>query len=111
LTVQGDWPDDVNDLALMPRSNGLEGATPALIVEINDFSWLITNLNWPTAPHESRRNCRSCCHTIELANRVSIEVRPCNFKTLRGPTYIAIMADEVAFWFKFYRLGRRRDEH
>ena len=40
LTVQGDWPDDVNDLTLMPRSNGLEGATPALIVEINDFSWL-----------------------------------------------------------------------
>jgi len=37
--------------------------------------------------------------TIELANRVSIEVRPCNFKTLRGPTYIAIVADEVAFWF------------
>jgi hypothetical protein len=27
--------------------------------------------------------------TIELANRVSIEVRPCNFKTLRGPTYIS----------------------
>jgi hypothetical protein len=37
--------------------------------------------------------------TIELANRVSIEVRPCNFKTLRGPTYIAIVGDEVAFWF------------
>ena len=26
-------------------------------------------------------------------------MRPCNFKTLRGPTYIAIIADEVAFWF------------
>jgi hypothetical protein len=37
--------------------------------------------------------------TITLANRVSIEVRPCNFKTLRGPTYVAIVADEVAFWF------------
>jgi hypothetical protein len=37
--------------------------------------------------------------TIELTNRVSIEVRPCNFKTLRGPTYIAIVGDEVAFWF------------
>jgi hypothetical protein len=37
--------------------------------------------------------------TIELANRVHIEVRPCNFKTLRGPTYIAIVGDEVAFWF------------
>jgi hypothetical protein len=32
LTVQGDWPGDVNDRALMPRSNGLEGAIPALTV-------------------------------------------------------------------------------
>src|SRR6516165_2897665 len=37
--------------------------------------------------------------SIELSNRITIEVRPCNFKTLRGPTYIAIVADEVAFWF------------
>ena len=36
--------------------------------------------------------------TIELANRVNIEVRPCNHKTLRGPTYICIIADEVAHW-------------
>ena len=37
--------------------------------------------------------------SIELSNRITIEVRPCNFKTLRGPTYVAIVADEVAFWF------------
>jgi hypothetical protein len=37
--------------------------------------------------------------TIELANHVSIEVRPCNFKTLRGPSYIAVVGDETAFWF------------
>jgi hypothetical protein len=34
LTVQGDWPDDVNDLALMPRSNGLAGVNPALVVSV-----------------------------------------------------------------------------
>ena len=28
----GGWPDDPNDLALMPRSNGLGGAIPALTV-------------------------------------------------------------------------------
>jgi hypothetical protein len=30
--------------------------------------------------------------TIELKNGVSIEVRPANYKTLRGPTYVASSA-------------------
>jgi hypothetical protein len=37
--------------------------------------------------------------TIELSNGISIEVRPANYRTLRGPTYVAIIADEVAMWF------------
>jgi hypothetical protein len=37
--------------------------------------------------------------TLELSNRITVEVRPCNFRTLRGPTYVAIVADEVAHWF------------
>jgi hypothetical protein len=37
-------------------------------------------------------------HAIELSNRISIEVRPCDFRTLRGPSYVAIVGDEVAFW-------------
>jgi hypothetical protein len=36
---------------------------------------------------------------IELSNGLTIEVRPCNYKSLRGPTYIAALADEAAFWF------------
>jgi hypothetical protein len=36
---------------------------------------------------------------IELKNRIRIEVRPASFKKLRGPTYIAIIADELAFWY------------
>jgi hypothetical protein len=36
---------------------------------------------------------------IELSNCISIEVRPCNYKTLRGPTYIAVVADELAHWY------------
>jgi hypothetical protein len=36
---------------------------------------------------------------IELTNGISIEVRPANSKTLRGPTYISITCDEIAFWF------------
>jgi hypothetical protein len=37
--------------------------------------------------------------TIELKNGVSIEVRPANYKTLRGPTYVCIVCDEIAHWF------------
>jgi hypothetical protein len=37
--------------------------------------------------------------TIELDNHCSIEVRPCSYRTLRGPTYISVVCDEVAFWF------------
>jgi hypothetical protein len=35
---------------------------------------------------------------LELANRVSIEVRAASFRRLRGPTYVGILADEAAFW-------------
>jgi hypothetical protein len=37
--------------------------------------------------------------TIELSNNINIEVRPASFRKLRGPTYVAIIADELAFWF------------
>jgi hypothetical protein len=37
--------------------------------------------------------------SIELTNNISIEVRPASFRKLRGPTYVAVIADELAFWF------------
>jgi hypothetical protein len=42
---------------------------------------------------------------IELKNRIRIEVRPASSKKLRGPTYIAIIADELSFWYveEFYQ--------
>jgi hypothetical protein len=43
--------------------------------------------------------------TIELTNKISIEVRAASFRRLRGPTYIAVLADEAAFWIsdEFHR--------
>ena len=35
---------------------------------------------------------------LELTNGCSIEVRAASFRRLRGPTYIAVIADESAFW-------------
>src|SRR5262245_34301931 len=36
---------------------------------------------------------------LELTNGISIEVRPVSFRKLRGPTYVAVIADELAFWY------------
>ena len=30
---------------------------------------------------------------------ITLEVRPASFRKLRGPTYIAVIADELAFWY------------
>jgi hypothetical protein len=35
----------------------------------------------------------------ELTSGIAIEVRSASFRRLRGPTYVAVIADEAAFWF------------
>jgi hypothetical protein len=37
--------------------------------------------------------------TLTLTSGVNIEVRAASFRRLRGPTYIAVIADEAAYWF------------
>jgi hypothetical protein len=36
---------------------------------------------------------------LELTNGISFEVRPASFRKLRGPSYVAVLADELAFFF------------
>lgn len=36
--------------------------------------------------------------TIRLVNRIDIVVTAANFKTVRGPTLVAAVCDEIAFW-------------
>jgi hypothetical protein len=36
---------------------------------------------------------------LSLTSGIDIEVRSASFRRLRGPTYIAVIADEAAFWF------------
>jgi hypothetical protein len=36
--------------------------------------------------------------TISLNTRVDIECRPASFRTIRGGTFVAVIADEVAYW-------------
>ena len=35
---------------------------------------------------------------LQLKNGIAIEVRAASFRRLRGPTYVAVIADEAAFW-------------
>lgn len=36
--------------------------------------------------------------TIRLSNRVDVQIRPANFRTVRGITSPMVIADEIAFW-------------
>jgi hypothetical protein len=36
--------------------------------------------------------------TLRLRNHIDVEVRASDFRSLRGPTYVAVIADELAFW-------------
>jgi phage terminase large subunit-like protein len=37
--------------------------------------------------------------TLELTNRITIEVRAASFRRLRGPTYVAVLLDEGAYLY------------
>jgi hypothetical protein len=37
--------------------------------------------------------------TLELNNHITIEVRPASYRSLRGPTYLAAILDESAFFY------------
>lgn len=41
---------------------------------------------------------RQTSDVISLANGIDVEVQPANFRTVRGATAVAVIADEVAFW-------------
>ncbi|THD65335.1 MAG: hypothetical protein E7813_15345 [Bradyrhizobium sp.] len=55
--------------------------------------------NFAASPILSQLVLNRTSDTIELKGNIRIEVRPASFRKLRGPTYIAVIADEVAFWF------------
>jgi hypothetical protein len=36
--------------------------------------------------------------SFDLTNRITIEVGTCSYRTVRGYTFVAVLADELAFW-------------
>jgi len=41
---------------------------------------------------------RETTEKIELSTRISIQVHTCSIKSVRGPTVVACICDEIAFW-------------
>jgi hypothetical protein len=50
------------------------------------------------SPLLHRQVLNQTAETLELAGRVTIEVVPSSFKSIRGRTVIAFLGDEIAFW-------------
>jgi hypothetical protein len=51
-----------------------------------------------TVPSLQQLVVNQTADTISLSTRVDIEVRPASFRTARGGTCVAAVADEIAFW-------------
>ena len=51
-----------------------------------------------TAPHLKELVENETADTISLASGVDITIRPASFRTIRGITAVAAIADEIAFW-------------
>ena len=50
------------------------------------------------APMLSRMVVNRTRESIELSNRVVIEIHTCSFRAVRGYTVAAVIADEIAYW-------------
>jgi len=42
---------------------------------------------------------RRTAETIELTNRITIDIRSASYRRLRGQTALAVICDEIAFWY------------
>jgi hypothetical protein len=79
------------------------GERGVLLCIAPDTSQAAITLDYATAAFEASPILRQLIanrtsEALELTNRITIEVRAANFRRLRGPTYIAVIADESGFW-------------
>jgi hypothetical protein len=58
-----------------------------------------TEADFDASPILSQLVVNRTAETLELKHNIKIEVRPASMKKLRGPTYIGILLDELAFFF------------
>jgi hypothetical protein len=89
---------------LCDRSHALvQGERGIALIIAPDTAQADICLNYVTATFERSPILRQLIETrtqrtLRLKNRIDIEVRAADFRRLRGPTYVAVIADESAFW-------------
>ena len=91
-------------LAALCRHNLVAGETGIVLLIAPDQRQAKIALGYATAALEQSPILRQLISnrtndTLELNNGISIEVRSASFRRLRGPTYIAVIADEAGFWY------------
>ena len=91
-------------LAALCKHNLVPGETGIVLLIAPDQRQAKIALAYATAAIEQSpilkqliANCTA--DTLELNNGVNLEVRSASFRRLRGPTYVAVIADEAAFWY------------
>ena len=60
------------------------------------FRYILALLN--AVPELEEMITRETADTIELSNGIAIEIATASFRSIRGPTLIAALLDEAAFW-------------
>ena len=91
-------------LAAICKHNLVPGETGLVLLIAPDTKQATIALNYAVAIFEQspilkQLIARQTADTLELSNGISIEVRSSSFRRLRGPTYVAVIADEAAFWY------------
>jgi hypothetical protein len=79
---------------------GERGALPILAASTTQASQAFNFVSgmFATAPNLKGLVENETSDTIELASGVDITIRPASFRTIRGITAVAAIADEIAFW-------------
>jgi hypothetical protein len=89
--------------ALRPHPALVPGETGIVLIIAPDQRQATICLDYITAIFEASPILKQLIEQrtaseLRLTNGIAIEVRASDFRRLRGPTYIAIIADECAFW-------------
>ena len=79
---------------------GERGALPILAASTAQASQAFNFVSgiFATAPNLKDLLENETADTISLASGVDITIRPASFRTIRGITAVAAIADEIAFW-------------
>ena len=90
--------------ALVPHPNLVPGERGICLCIAPDIDQAVIVLDYIEANFQSSPILRQLVEqrtrwTLKLVNHIDIEVRAADFRRLRGPSFVSVIADESAFWY------------